>query len=841
MIQNKQEGAMIKEILTFLPQSIGVTQIKQYLINNVENQFQVSCNYQSSQRIPINQAYYYEEFQKKIKKFPLDQFICDSLLESLHPFYDKEDTFIGFPNLILYEDGEFKDSQKLEVTPDILNVLIFWSMTNQESVQLMKDLNIQILNDLRDTRILSINIDSDQEAWSKYILELEIFNCYHFNPKHIAFDLQMRALQFTKFPHVVILDKEQKVFVVENTNIEQIKIILQKKSNTNNNAQIIDQKIFQTEQSIEPTLKYSKEDYKSFKEKIQTTVMQNLSAFFQEKDIIELRLIQKKNYFKDGSKKVIDRSKILVSIETTSQNSINKLEKEIENYLSQIFGDQNYLIVRKALKIQEAEEQIVIREILNDFVSQYELQIIPYQWEEHIINWNHEKLSFVCDSNYQQRVRFDRELSLKEYQEVVNGLSLIIDSQEDDNSKKYITNLIDQLQSIQTQGDKFFPLDGFYDKEDKEIIIQHSPNQMLVLFWLVPCVFIIIKMETFYKKLQEQYGEKLRFIYLGIEYNKEDIDLIYKFKPNSEFYYSKEYPKLARNKYEVNFFPFYIIIDQNGIIRQKGLFHQLESKIAFEFATHTFKEQLSEKSIQFNQLWDYLLNQQIITGELGNKQKFQYQLTVHSNLNEQLVANCLHTVRQINLFQLRSFNQALQFYIPIDKFSFEQRLIQAMDIPYPGIKCNLCGLGLNKNHAQYYNYFKNEFYCCECAEKKDQFNIHYQIRDNLVFINTPITDINELKDIDVYRFGKNIKSPDKQISSHRYSCNGCQKLNPFGQDRYIVLNDQRGCYNNEGYSDYCMDCFEKIKSKEPEWKKSKKINDNFVFLRITSNFGYNNF
>lgn len=79
---------------------------------------------------------------------------------------------------------------------------------------------------------------------------------------------------------------------------------------------------------------------------------------------------------------------------------------------------------------------------------------------------------------------------------------------------------------------------------------------MLVLIWLVPCVFIIIKLENFYKKLKDQYGEKLRFVYLGIEYNKEDIDLIYKFRPNCEFYYSKVNPTLAREKYEATLFPF---------------------------------------------------------------------------------------------------------------------------------------------------------------------------------------------------------------------------------------------------------------------------------------------
>lgn len=90
---------------------------------------------------------------------------------------------------------------------------------------------------------------------------------------------------------------------------------------------------------------------------------------------------------------------------------------------------------------------------------------------------------------------------------------------------------------------------------------------MLVLIWLVPCVFIIMKLENFYKKLKDQYGDKLRFVYLGIEYNQEDIDLIYKFKPTSEFYYSKETPILAREKYEVKYFPVQMIIDQNGIIR----------------------------------------------------------------------------------------------------------------------------------------------------------------------------------------------------------------------------------------------------------------------------------
>lgn len=40
-----------------------------------------------------------------------------------------------------------------------------------------------------------------------------------------------------------------------------------------------------------------------------------INAFFAEKDIVELRIIKKKNYFKDGSKVVLSRSKILISID----------------------------------------------------------------------------------------------------------------------------------------------------------------------------------------------------------------------------------------------------------------------------------------------------------------------------------------------------------------------------------------------------------------------------------------------------------------------------------------------------------------------------------------------
>ncbi|CAD8169499.1 unnamed protein product [Paramecium pentaurelia] len=837
---DKKEKSLIKEILTLLPQSIGVTQIKQHSINNVKNQFQVSYMYQSSQRIPINQAFLFEEVSNKLKKFSLDKFICDYFLESIHPFYGKDDCFIGFPNLMLYEDGEIKVNQKLEVTPDILNVMIFWSITNWESVQLMKDLNTQIMNKLRDARILSINIDQDQEAWTQYILELENYNCYHFNPSHIAFNLQMKALQFTKFPHVVIVNKEQKVIVVENTSLEQITIILQKQSN-NDNKQIIDQQIQEIQQQIVPTLNYSKDDYKIFKQKIQTEVLEMINAFFAEKDIVELKILQKKDYFKDGSKVVLDRSKILVSIDQSLENQSKELIKQFKNYLTEIFGEQNYIIIRKGFRKYETEEQVVIREILNDFVSQFEVQIIPYQWEKHAIKWKHQKQAFICKSKYEQRVKFDRDLSIKEYQEIIQGIAPILEAQDDKNSKLYLDTLIHQLKSIRTLGDKFQPLDGFYNKEAQEIIIQHQPQQMLVLIWLIPCVFIIIKLENFYQKLKEQYGEKLRFVYLGIEYNKEDIDLIYKFKPKCEFYYSKVIPTLAREKYEVNLFPFQMIIDQNGIIRQKGLFHQSEKKIAFEFATHPFKNQLTNKTINYNQLEEYLSNQKIITKEIGNQLQFIYELNVQTNQCQELIANCQYTIREKQLYNLRQFNQSLLFHIPSDKLSTEQRLILSMDIPYPGIQCHSCGQRLNKNLIQYYNYFKDVFYCGQCGEKKDKLNLNYEIKDNLVFINTPITDVNELKDIDIFRFGKNIQPLDNSTTDHKFNCNGCRKSTNLGKDRYIVLNNERGLYNPQGYSDFCTECFAKIKSKTPESKKFTDINDNSVFLRITCFFGYNNF
>ncbi|CAD8194645.1 unnamed protein product [Paramecium octaurelia] len=837
----QKEKALIQEILTLLPQSIGVTQIKQHKINNVKNQFQVSYLYQSSQRIPINQAFVFQEVSNKLKKFSMDKKVSNYLIESLHPYYEKDDSFIGFPNLTLYEDGEFKSNQKLEVTNDILNVMIFWSINNCQSVQLMKDLNTQIMNELREARVLSINIDSDQEAWSQFILELENYNSYHFNPAHIAFDLQMKTLRFTRFPHVVILDKEQKVIVVENTSLKNIQDILQQQSNSQSNSQTIDQSFQQLEQQNQITLQYSKEDYKEMKEKIQTQVMEMVNAFFAEQDIVELRVVQKKNYFKDGSKVVIDRSKILVCIEQNIKNRSKELLQEFKNYLTNLLGEQHYQIVRKSLRIDETEEQVVIREILNDFVSQFEVQIIPYQSEKHTIQWDHPQESFVFGSIYEQKVKFNKELSIKEYKEIIEGIAPLLEAQEEENSKKYLKYLIEQLKSKRSLGDKFFPIDGFYNKEEKEILIEHQPQQMLVLIWVIPCVFIIMKLDNFYQQLKEQYGDKLRFVYLGIEYNKEDIDLIYKFKPTSEFYYSKEIPILAREKYQANLFPYQMIIDQNGIIRQKGLFHKLEHKIAAEFAIHPYKKQQTNQSIDFDQLEEFLFNQKIITKSMGTNRQFFYELDVHTNECQELIANCEHAIRQRSLLTLEKFHQSLFFHIPVDKLSIEQRLMQSIDIKYPAMICNYCGERLSANDPQYYNYFKNQFYCCKCAERKDKLGFEYEIKDNLAFINAPITDVNELKDIDVFRFGKNIQPIDNHKNPHEFDCNGCKKSTDLGRDRYIVLNNKRGLYKQDGYTDFCSHCFAKIRNKAPEWKQFTDINENSVFLRISYFFGYNNF
>ena len=51
----------------------------------------------------------------------------------------------------------------------------------------------------------------------------------------------------------------------------------------------------------------------------------------------------------------------------------------------------------------------------------------------------------------------------------------------------------------------------------------------------------------------------------------------------------------------------------------------------------------------------------------------------------------------------------------------------------------------------------------ECAEFDDKTKIglqRYKYTDTLVFINAPLTDISNLKNIDKYKYGRNMKLDD---------------------------------------------------------------------------------
>ena len=55
--------------------------------------------------------------------------------------------------------------------------------------------------------------------------------------------------------------------------------------------------------------------------------------------------------------------------------------------------------------------------------------------------------------------------------------------------------------------------------------------------------------------------------------------------------------------------------------------------------------------------------------------------------------------------------------------------------------------------------------CCPCAEaynKEEKGLKRYKVTDTLVFINAPLKDLSALKDIDEYRFGKNLKIGDNE-------------------------------------------------------------------------------
>jgi hypothetical protein len=72
-----------------------------------------------------------------------------------------------------------------------------------------------------------------------------------------------------------------------------------------------------------------------------------------------------------------------------------------------------------------------------------------------------------------------------------------------------------------------------------------------------------------------------------------------------------------------------------------------------------------------------------------------------------------------------------------------------------------------------------------------------------VFINAPLKNLDVLKDIDDYKFGKNLKiaDGDEGSQSHPMSCNGCHTGGEKGP-RYIAIDCRPGFTRGDVFSEF---------------------------------------
>ena len=255
-----------------------------------------------------------------------------------------------------------------------------------------------------------------------------------------------------------------------------------------------------------------------------------------------------------------------------------------------------------------------------------------------------------------------------------------------------------------------------------------------------------------------------------------------------------------------------------------------ENFIKVQNPVETYKNEKKLKKKNLIKLFNFLSN---FIDDIPN---MNYILDFNFNLKYSLILDepgnyfKLKDIEKIELFgklrtkdylKFKNFNDEIQS----EKYIFKLSELPTKDIPIDfanPFKCKVCKKIIPEDKECYYCFECIEFYCYECIQKhinaNTGINKFIDKKHNLIFFKT--RDINNFKDIDTHKLGKNSFTKSTSFKSrHSASCDGCGS-GMYNAQRYVCLTCKPGIYLDGGYCDFCNNCIDHMVNKD---EKAKQI------------------
>ncbi|KAM3142699.1 hypothetical protein pb186bvf_005083 [Paramecium bursaria] len=487
-------------------------------------------------------------------------------------------------------------------------------------------------------------------------------------------------------------------------------------------------------------------------------------------------------------------------------------------------------------------------------------------------------------NNFRRLVNQDEIFVHMEYQPFeligLQGYLSIIDDhdfpEDNDKSVQYdvkgavLENLNDNHQKFTGQmivNDKILKVEGILIKYEgqkefncraqeiqKEQIIKNNQGQVTIYLIFNPWDTTSQSLVSQLRELcvqNQQWKDKVRFICIACnqaETSEQFIEENQKSHKILEIYYSLEkYTKLQKMFYSKQL-PYTVVVDQNGFIKRVGndinlkqIINQLINHIPLVQHDYQKEQMVQVKKFLYNYKFEEYQNHEIQINFY-----FQGYLTKENEYLYSDMPFLKYFIRNNKQDKFQDFLNYLFKIIPENQINIQSNVSKVVEIQF-GKECVLCKTQLDENTQQYHSPFKDEHLCVQCAEFDDKTKLglqRYKYTDTLVFINAPLIDISNLKNIDKYRYGRNLKLDDDLPGDqfHNICCDGCGE-NSEGP-RYILFQKNPG--PPAPIQDICSDCFQRYKIRDPALMESFEQNEKDIsfdqpLLRILFDLGYKDY
>ncbi|KAM3136457.1 hypothetical protein pb186bvf_011415 [Paramecium bursaria] len=861
--QQKADVLFVQNSFDLIPEDIKLS--VQSIIDVNENK--TLRTVKVSSQFPVSKFNTYQELKNKDLSNLGEEAkeVIEKLIVSLKPQYEIGDKFQKVVGLHSFDsqsnawvEAEF---QPLEGVVTLVDFWATWCGPCQKPMEHNQKLLEENYQWEGKVQIVGLSVDDDNDSVQKRILDKKWTSVRHFRFNN-GWDKDNFAIQASKIrgiPFVTLLNKHCEIVYKGHPSKVDLKTKID---------ELIASEAHQ-ERVFEPT-QFQKDDKQLEKQK-QKELIKNAKEFSQKvKDAklegsYEIKIVKEYLLNRGGAKEFIKRTGLQVSYE------VNIKEKQqveaLNQQLKETFGEDVVQFTKQVINDPEGAKTR----------SKEKLQQL---FKEHNVNLSYETQrtqSFVFkNGQFVESTRSEDKLQIDKYpatiyKTIVEKFTEFVQQEvQDEEQQESLLELVEQSKSgcQLVVGDQFQTITNYKKIFSTDLVeVKHQQGQILVIdywaHWCGPCRTGLTKNYKIVKQNKEQWGDKVRFVALSLQSEAESLEFLKTIEESFahiEYHFPTKENQEDQDIYGVRYIPHYVVVNQQGIIKNVGSVANLEETVNNLLANKEpiqIEQQVGAKpSLEQSQQLIAFLKQ--VPEEIKEFQPgFEFKIQIVSDVTqaegqEQLSIKSLnynYFAREKQVEQLNAYLQKIFAIIPEDQFKGEKEVGKTFDIPYPGGACVLCN---QQSGDQYYwSPFKNEFVCAACAEFVDNEKVgieRYKYQDSLIFVNGPIEDLKQLQEIDDYKKGKNLKPEVGVAASQRHSmrCNGCN-VNAEGP-RYIGIKCRPGKLRGDGYIDYCTGCFNNLRNKNSEEAQkiikadeAEGVTKDSPYLRILFNLGYYEF